>query len=218
MSDDKFIVKKPEESDFESISELMSQDFRLHEVLSTVSGFNKENPEFRKQESRSRLRHQLLDGVSLIAVDKEDGTLAGAAINVIVKKCEVSDHSSRADITVALKAIIKFIEKLEEGHNMFSELNTDSGLELIFLCVKEKYSRQGIGRKLTEETLEMAQRLELKFIQSIATSPKTQHIFESLGFETRGEMKCVDFYMEDGSPGFPFAESSDNSRYMVKIL
>lgn len=219
MNEEKFIVKKPEESDFEAIFQFHRKEFRPRECLNIVSGLNREDFEADttvNRERKSFFRRWLLDGVSLIALDKEDGTLAGIAINCITKKNGADWGYTQ--ISGPLKAVLKFLGKLEEGHDIFSELETDQGLELIFLCVKEKYSKQGIARKLTEQTLEIAKELQLKFVQSIPSSPATIHLFESLGFITRSEMRCIDFRMEDGSPGFPYAEPNDRSRYVVKIF
>ena len=216
MAIENVIIRKAEESDYQAILEFIYEDFLPRELLSIVSG----NVSNINQSARDdRFMHWLLDGVSLIAVDTEDQTLAGIAVNFVTKK---EDHEggncNSSQIPRPLSAVLKFIEKLEEGHNIFEELNTTRGMDLRFLGVKEKYSGKGIASKLTEHTLELAKDCGLKFVQSIPTSPATLHLFEKLGFETRSELKCQEFYMDDGLPAFPHASSSDKSRYVVKIL
>lgn len=229
MNDEKFITRQPKESEFKSILEFIDKDFLPRERLSIACGLRRNQDSSKVDDHSIQQEHDdepyeddrfipwLLDGVSLIAVDKEDGTLAGVAVNFVVRK----DHHEVAGndkVPERLKALLQFIEKLEEGHNLFNELNTDKGLDLRFLGVKEKYSRQGIARKLTEESLEIAKKQKLKFVQSIPTSPATLHLFESLGFKTRSEKRCIDSHTEDGKPSFPYADPEDIARYVVKIF
>lgn len=224
MNAENFIVRKAEESDYQDILKFIDEDFMHRERLAIVSGLVSQstlgnNKDENAHEPDERFISWLSDKVSLIAVDKKDQTLAGIAVNFIAKR---EDHdqekTSSVKIPLALSAVLKFIEKLEDGHNMFVELDTDQGMDLRFLGVKEKYSGKGIARKLTVASIEIAKSLNLKFIQSIPTSKATLHLFEDLGFETRSEMKCQDFYLNDGSTGFPYATPSDVSRFVVKIL
>lgn len=209
------IIRKAEKRDYEEILEFIYEDFLPRELLSIVSG----NVNYINQSVRDdRFMHWLLDGVSLVAVDVEDQTLAGIAVNFIVKKEDHEGNHLFTQVSRPLSAVLKFIEKLEEGQNIFEELNVTKGMDLRFLGVKEKYSGKGIATKLTKQTLELAKDCNLKFVQSIPTSPATLHLFEKLGFETRSELKCQEFYMDDGLPAFPHASSTDRSRYVVKIL
>jgi ribosomal protein S18 acetylase RimI-like enzyme len=220
MAVENVIIRKAEESDYPAILEFIYEDFLPRELLSIVSG----NVSNINQSARDdRFLHWLLDEVSLVAVDTEDQTLAGIAVNFVTKK---EDHEEENDnsthqvtqVSRPLNGVLKFIEKLEEGQNLFEELNTTRGMDLRFLGVKEKYSGRGIASQLTEQTLELARNCSLKFVQSIPTSPATLHLFEKLGFETRSELKCQGFFLDDGLPAFPHASSSDKSRYVVKIL
>lgn len=224
MSETQYYIRKPEKCDYGRILEFIEQDFLPRECLSVVSGRYDTSitgaQDTNSSKSDDRFLSWLEDGVSLIALDKKDETLAGIAVNFVAKK---SDHEIEEDEDVVkmpryLSNILKFIKELEEGHSPFEELGVEQGMDLRFLGVKEKYAGQGIARKLTEATIELAKELKLPFVQSIPTSPATIHLFESLGFKTKSEIKCKGYLSNDGSPCFPLAGETDRSRFVVKVL
>ena len=101
------IIRKAEKRDYEEILEFIYEDFLPRELLSIVSG----NVNYINQSVRDdRFMHWLLDGVSLVAVDAEDQTLAGIAVNFIVKKEDHEGNNLSTQISRPLSAVLKFIE------------------------------------------------------------------------------------------------------------
>ena len=222
MEVNQLTIRKPEKHELKDVIDFIINDFEKRELLTVLakSERDEKSVEEHQQIVDPRYLDWLLDDVSLIAVDEDTNTIAGICVNFIVKKEEQrqEDELENSLILEYLGPILQFMHKLEEGYNVFDELNTDKGLDLRFLGVKESYSNQGIGKRLSEESIELARKLELKFVQSVPTNPVTIRLFESLGFETKSELKCVNFFMNDGQPAFPRASSKDICRYVVKIL
>ena len=221
MAVDRLTVRKPEKHEFEDVIEFVIKDFIRRELLSTFVASEMDNigiEENKQHPSYHRYLTWLMDDVSLIAIDEETNTIAGISLNCIARREESQEDETLSQVPTYILPVLKFIDKLEEGYNVFDELDTDQGMDLRFLGVKESYSNQGIARRLSEETIKLARQSGMKFVHSIPTNPITIHLFEVLGFETKSELKCVDFFMDDGEPAFPRAKSTDICRYVVKIL
>lgn len=215
---DQFAIRQLEKRDVEDVIEFINNDFSKRELLFILQRPDTEDGRLPANDLQ-RYSNYLSHGLSFIAVHQHTQTIAGIAVNITVK----ADQRTRQDQTYpgVSKCFIpgvKFMEKLEEVYNPFRQLNTDTGMELTFLGVRESHCKQGIARQLAEESIQLARQMGMTFVQSIATNPGTVHLFESLGFETKSEMKLVDFFMDDGLPAFPQAKSTDISRYVVKIL
>lgn len=213
---DNFAIQIPKEVDYPAIHDFIFDDFFPRERLNVASGLSKERT---KDDSRSRERFEnwLRDGVSLIALDSKTQQLAGICINYRAKK-EDNDQVHFKYPSRSMEALMTFVEKLEKNFDVFGSSKVDQGLDLCFLCVKEEFTGQGLGRKLIQKTIELAQSLKLGFIQSIPTAPATIHLFEDLSFETKAEMKLKEYFLSDELPGFPFALENDFARYVVKFL
>ena len=214
---DEFIIKTPGEELYGAVIDLILQDFRMRERMNVCSGATS----FKQPENNSELEFEvyrgwLKQGVSLVMLDPRNGLIIGVALNNIVSK-----SGNSFEITPSMPLRQRFfytvVNDLESGVDIFEELQTDQGMDLTLLSVREEYSGRGFGRKLAEETIMLAKKLEFKFVQSIPTAPQTIHLFEALGFETRKERKLEEMSFE-GSPAFPLATAIDRARYAIKKL
>lgn len=212
----RFVIKRAEESQFPEIIDFLMDHFFPRERINVASGYASER---RKDdvESRQRYTRRLEDGVSLIAVDPESNKLAGVCMNVIARRSG-EPHPSMEHASRSMSAVWTFCETLEAAFNVFDALNVDKGIDLRFLCVAEEFSGLGLGRRLINETIDIARALNLPFLQSLPTAAASAHLFEELSFETKVSFKMADFKLSDGLPAFPFATEGDMARYVVKVL
>jgi len=207
---DNIIIKTPDEELYEAVQDLLHKDFRKRERMNVSSGSPAD-----AENATSPYRDWLEEGFSLVAIDSQKDIVVGAAVNYTVSRSD--QHEITSSMPIRKRFFLTIMEELKQGFDIFEELDTDKGMELCLLSVKEDYSGMGIGRRLTEETIQLARNREMKFIQSVPTAAATRHIFQALGFETRREKKFQEFSFE-GLPAFPLANPDDIARYVVKKL
>lgn len=147
--------------------EFIYQDFFPREILALASGLaRKTNPK-----TVETFTEWLLQGVSLVVIDPESNQIVAGALNCLLKKSEILFDDDYSCMEKEDRCIWKFLDELETGYNVFDQLKVDCGLELVFLCVKEKYTGQGLARRLTEETIALANRLDMPFIKTNPSTP-----------------------------------------------
>ncbi|EFX74383.1 hypothetical protein DAPPUDRAFT_324348 [Daphnia pulex] len=213
-----FTITIAKESQFKAIGHFLYEDYLQRERCCVTSGLSAELLETGLQlsdKNKSEIIKALQENLTLVAVDNDDqGAVAGVAINVKGK------DEADLDLTKFPKsrqAIMKFVNNLKEGHDNTTEYN-GQGLYLWMLGVRQIHCGKGLAKRLIERSVELAQQQSMAFIDSIATSPETVHLFEVMGFETKSEMKFQDFLMDESTPGFPHATASDKARFTVKKL
>ncbi|CAG9768026.1 unnamed protein product [Ceutorhynchus assimilis] len=101
------------------------------------------------------------DGVSIVALDKATGKIAGVLIN---KFAGEKDHALTYDKQLEssqgliIKNYLEYLTNLEE--KMLEHCKGQTSFE-IFLCgVRPEYRKRGIGTKLHEEAVELAKKLK----------------------------------------------------------
>ena len=209
---ERFSISVAQESQFEAVGDFLYEDFLQRERCCVTSGLS---GEMTRDSDGGVILSALKEGLSLIAIDQEDQSIAGVAINVIVNDSEDEDISK---LPRSHQAIIQFAASLKDSYKVSRESSNSQSLHLWMLGVREIHCGKGLARKLTEKTIELAQQHEMGFIESLATAPATLHLFGIMGFETKSEMKLQDFITDDGTPGFPRATSTDTARFTVKCL
>ncbi|KAJ3657149.1 hypothetical protein Zmor_016174 [Zophobas morio] len=148
------------------------------------------------------------DGVTLIAVDKRSNKIVGVAFNKIqVRDDPVFENLAKRWKRPLSKAIVEFMAYIDNLYNLFEHCQIECLFELMFLATLTDYRGQGIGRKLTEVSVEIARDLANginvkksvdgsqlalepapKIISSIFTSIATQKIGRQLGFQVVVEL------------------------------
>lgn len=147
------------------------------------------------------------DGVSLVAVEKSSGTVVGAAFNKIQSKAAVKEYENYFHNYYAkckepsTKAVLEFMMDFDGRCDLFSALNVDCLLEIMFLATLPSHRGKKISLKLCEASLLLAEALcggdnvkvplddEIlslepapKVVWAIFTSFISQRIGEKLGF------------------------------------
>lgn len=209
---ERFTISVPQEFQYEAVGQFLFEDFLQRERCCVTSGLTSELADI-KDGAKEEILHSFQENLSLIVVDQEDQSIAGVCINVKADQSDAEEDVSK--FPKSRQTIMKFAATLKNGYT--KEFENSSGLHLWMLGVREIHSGKGLARKLTERTIELAKQQGMTFVESLATAPATLHLFESMGFETKSEMKFLDFLV-DGTPGFPHATSSDLARFTVKKL
>lgn len=209
---DKYQVCQPEESHFEAVRDFLFEDYLLRERTCVSAGIPDDLAKFQEDPT---VLSALLDGVSLVAVNSEDQSIAGVCINYISRKSDPPEDCS--SYPPSRTAIVRMIESLYEGHDTFQDANADQGLHIWMLGVAEKHAKQGLARVFYERTIALAKEKNIAFIDTVATCPQTWHLCETLGFQVKSEIKLIDFKV-NGEPAFPYALADDVARFSVKIL
>ena len=213
MSD--LVLETAKPSHFQAIIDFLYVEFYPRERLSFTSGLTRGTywnlvdliTEFLKQ------------GISLVLRDPNDSDeIIGIAINCIATGSDEFSYLYPDIVVRGQRAIWSIIQQLENAFDPFDgATGKKRGLEIYYLGVKESHSRQGLARRLAEETLRLAANNKIDFIHTTPSSPATVHLFEKLGFETKSEIKLADFSL-DGTPAFPLAKIDEVARYVVKFL
>lgn len=189
------------------------REFFPREPLALASGLaGKTNPK-----TIETFIEWMKQGVSLVVIDSQSNQIVAGALTCFLNKSEVLFDNDYSCMEEEDSSIWRFLDYLETGYDVFQQFQVDRGMELVFLCVHQAYTGQGLARRLTEETIATARRLEIPFIKSNPSTPVTCHLFESLGFETINEMKLVDYQVE-GKSVFRNAKSDDITRLCIKKI
>lgn len=155
------------ESRHQEFIEFIYREFFPREPLALASGLAaKSNP--KTVDTFVQWMHQ---GVSLVITDPETNRIIAGALNCLLKKSDLLFDVDYSCMEEEDKCIWMFLDHLEVGYNVFEELKVDSGMELVFLCVNESHTGQGLARRLTEETIAMARLRGIPFIKSNPSTP-----------------------------------------------
>lgn len=147
--------------------EFIYREFFPREPLALASGLaDKTNPK-----TIETFTQWMLQGVSLVVIDPETNKIVAGALNCLLKKAETLFTEDYSCMEKEDRCIWKLIDHLEIGYDVFDQFQVDCGMELVFLCVQESHTKQGLARRLAEETISMAQCLGMPFIKSNPSNP-----------------------------------------------
>lgn len=158
------------------------------------------------------------DGVSLVAVDKNNGKVAAVAFNKLqVKKFAGDDtyfenylKNCKEDSS---KALVQFMIDADAAYDLFEHCQADCLIEIMFLATLPEYRKMGLGLKLMETTIELAKELvngnmvkvplsgcpiQLQpvptVVSAIFTTIVTQIMGEKIGFKKAIEISYNNFF------------------------
>lgn len=193
-----FLVVPVTMSEHSKIINLMWDSFHPDEPTTKGMGLgNKRNP-FIDQE----LVKELNDNISLVALNKSNGGLVGAAINSIsypdsaaqllkFAKCVSCKQTSK------LYELNAYIMALPQLHKKY---NTNKICELTSLVVSKNYRRQGIAQGLVEESIEYCHNKGFKVMRIDCTNVHAANICKKLGLEKVFELPFNLFVDVDNQP------------------
>lgn len=147
--------------------EFIYREFFPREPLALASGLaGKTNPK-----TIETFIQWMNQGISLVVIDPESNQIVAGALNCYLNQSEVLFDVDYSCLEKEDRCIWKFLDHLEIGYNLFEKLQVDTGMELVFLCVRQSHTGRGLARQLTEETIASAHRLGMPFIKSNPTTP-----------------------------------------------
>ncbi|KAJ8940083.1 hypothetical protein NQ314_010917 [Rhamnusium bicolor] len=160
------------------------------------------------------------DGVSVIAIESATQKVVGAAFNKLQVKNNSEDGSYFENYAKSCKysssrGLVKFMIDADAACDMFEYCHVDCLLEIMFLGTLPEFRKSGIGKKLCEVSTEIARSLlrgdnikqpmngkELplepvpKIVSALFTSPTSQRIGRSLGWEIVARISYEKFFHE----------------------
>uniref|UniRef100_A0A914WMY7 aralkylamine N-acetyltransferase n=1 Tax=Plectus sambesii TaxID=2011161 RepID=A0A914WMY7_9BILA len=185
----------------EELHRFMLEHFRVEEPITRSVGSTKEDV----FDFFIDLRDAGLRGPYSIAVfNEETHELIGCCLNEV---CDIPDHPEcgpSGDIYKRENAnkILNFIETVEE--ELHDLVDSKRMLKIGVICIHPKYGRRGIGRRLIEESLDMARDENCDHAAAVATARASQGLFEKMGFQTLREV--------------PYATYSPKGEVIFKVL
>ena len=154
--------------------EFIYREFFPREPLALASGLaNKTNPN-----TIETFVQWMNQGISLVVIDPESNQIVAGVLNCYLHKSD--DMVDYNCLEKEDRCIWQFLDHLEIDYNVFEQLQVDSGIELVFLCVQQSHTGRGLARRLTEETIKSAQRLGMPFIKTNPSTPGKNKINNSV--------------------------------------
>lgn len=145
-------------------------------------------------------------------------SIAGVAVNHLIRKD--TEWLDQPTSHMGVKVIARSLQRLHKEGDIFKrDPKLKQGMNIFYFAVKDRYGQRGLGKKLIEKSLEVAQERQLDFVQSFTVGPSnpSSRLFDRLEFVTLTELKLSDCFV-DGAPAFPHAGVDDIIRYVVKKL
>lgn len=109
--------------------------------------------------------------LSLAVIDSETDEIVAGVLNCTLNKSPSPFASDYSCMQPEDRCIWMFLDNLEKDCDLFAEMGTNSGMELLFLCVKSGFEKRGFARCLTEATIDLAKQRNFGFIKTNPTTP-----------------------------------------------
>ncbi|XP_060517663.1 uncharacterized protein LOC132696698 [Cylas formicarius] len=190
----------------------MRQSFYLNENICVAFDVPHHRESF--EELDQLLLETIKDGVSVAAIEKASGEVAGAVLNKLQTPGNVSNYAKflRTFKHSSSIGVLQWMIDVENRFDIFEHCQVDSVMELMFLGVIPEFRRQGIGKKLCEVSVTIAKCLrdgrdvrapyenhdtyELvppEIMTGIFTAPATQKFARELNFQLGKRFYFDDF-------------------------
>ncbi|XP_050307662.1 uncharacterized protein LOC126744315 [Anthonomus grandis grandis] len=201
--------------------QLLRSNFYPYENICKATGLIG-NPEAVKE-----LDEMALDiakqGVSLVALDRENGQVVGVLLNKIQHKTTSTNQYLGPYLKKAKcpesRAIFEIIMEFGDCVDPFSIYQADCLMELAWLSVSSEYSRRGIGFTLCQISVNLAKKLlkgedirtplgedgvnqlgpKPQIVTGLFTTFKTQQIGRRLNFDIMKTIECKALYYNGNS-------------------
>ncbi|RLU16597.1 hypothetical protein DMN91_010665 [Ooceraea biroi] len=168
------------------------------------------------EEMQSAFREVIKDGCTVIAVDRSDRVVAVAfnKLHVPLKPGEVDPFALFVENNIkhrSCRDLLNFLDYVESV-DIFQKYNVKGVMEIFYIGTHPQYQGHGIGREITEKSLEVARGLrdgKLKqiciadkivnehvrpeIVFCVAASMYSQRIMEKLNFEILNELRYEEY-------------------------
>nr|CAH7738114.1 unnamed protein product [Callosobruchus chinensis] len=162
----------------------------------------------------------LQEGMSVMAVDKETGMIAGVALNGTCNKGDVekSQENMKTVDSVPFHRIFGLLNNVNKEVDLFSKYNVDRIFDLRILSVDARFRGRGVAKELFSRSEILAEEYGFKLMKVDATSLFTQKVCESFGLKVVKSVRYGDFKDDDGKKIYDTQPPHDYYKLMVKEL
>ncbi|KAL1497081.1 hypothetical protein ABEB36_008100 [Hypothenemus hampei] len=198
--------------------DVMHRSFYINENVCTALGLPEHPESFPDMDHLVRLVAK--DGISIAAIHKETGKIAGVSFNNLQTFSLSVDYKKciKACTSPITRNIIQWMSDVDDSINIFEHTKTDTGIEIMFVGILPEFRKRGIAKKLFEVSISLAKKmnegidvripidedkLEIvrppEIVSAVCTTFVTQKIAKSFQFETA---KVLDYeqFVFDGIP------------------
>lgn len=168
MEHQRFVISRVPKERHGEFVDFFYREFFPREPLALASGLAaKTNPG-----TIDTFMQWLNQDLSMAVIDSETNhQFVAGVLNCTLNKTETLFDSDYSCMQPEDRCIWTFLDRLEAGYSVFDEMKSDSGMELVFLCVKSGFEKKGLARRLTQATIELAKQRDLHFIKTNPTTP-----------------------------------------------
>uniref|UniRef100_A0A915KAL2 aralkylamine N-acetyltransferase n=1 Tax=Romanomermis culicivorax TaxID=13658 RepID=A0A915KAL2_ROMCU len=206
---------------FEEIVNFLLNNFCKDEpcLQSLASRRNKSHNEFLMRDHMTRVvSDSLKDPVSFICVNPVDNKIIGCRLNVLETRDQWTGRKNEKVDQKLTNYMYKFLDSLRvDLFEMFPDCL--KLLKFRILSVEKSFQGRGIGRKLTEISLEAAIKSSgCDYVCVNATAAATQTMFGHMGFQILKTTRHDEFLDDNGCQIFHNADGSTCGMFMYKKL
>ncbi|XP_070073330.1 uncharacterized protein [Drosophila takahashii] len=165
LHDGKFEVRSVTQSDLDEALDVLNSSFFLNESICIACEVNLPDNNEPRLELRELCRITAQDGVSLVVKEVETGRVVSVAFNKM-QPSSGEDHfflkfrKERVKTPQAMK-LLDFVIEVDEAIDVFSMYKMDCFCELMYLATLPNHERLGLGRSLTQFTIQLTKELSL---------------------------------------------------------
>ncbi|XP_030747255.1 dopamine N-acetyltransferase [Sitophilus oryzae] len=160
------------------------------------------------------------DGMSVMAMDKKSGKIAGVALNGISKRgeCEKAVEEIRSVDNVQYRRIFGLLNDVNLELDLFSKYDVDRIFEIRILSVDAGFRGKGIAKELFAQSETVAKQNGFKIMKTDATSLFTQKVAESQGFHVEKSINYHDYKDENGRRIYDTQPPHLHYKVMAKLI
>ncbi|XP_064615151.1 uncharacterized protein LOC135479238 [Liolophura sinensis] len=214
--DNKIIYRKLQETDRDSIEDMLYTSFILEDPLEVSLGI--ECPREARILVEPLVGWALADGVSVVAEHVPSRELAGVCLNTVDSEVKRSIPVPAGDPDCTkMKVVLDFLDDMRDGVDLRKQFSMTKVVDIRIINVLHKYAGKGIGRALVEESLLLAKDHGCVTACAEATGVFSQKLFQCLGFTTVNEVFYSN-YIKDGMLVFNNTGIHRSCRLVAKTL
>ncbi|XP_063932539.1 uncharacterized protein LOC135144393 [Zophobas morio] len=160
------------------------------------------------------------DGLSVMALDKATGEIAGVALNGIARKGDVEKalEDMKTIDNIKYQRIFGLLNNVNKTADLYSKYNVDKIFELRILSVDSRFRGKGLAKELFRRSEMVAKEHGFKLIKVDATSLFTQRVAECLDFIVEKSVKYGDYKDENGQKMYDTKSPHDYYKVMIKLI
>ncbi|XP_029157405.1 uncharacterized protein LOC114929871 [Nylanderia fulva] len=196
---------------------MIVQDESMRQECIAIGMGMYENDPGAAEEMQLVFREVIKDGCTVIAVDRSD-RVVGVAFNKLHEPRKPGETDSFALFVEnnikhrSCRDLIEFLDDMESRVDIYEKYNARGAMEIFYIGTDPKCQAQGIGRQITEKSLEVARGLRTRRLKQICVADKivnehvrpevafcvaasiySQRIMKILDFEILAEMRYEDY-------------------------